>query len=51
MSKIDFTMHAELSRFASSIVTLRSYKAGGRSCATYIFPHDIPPLLHLLPYG
>jgi hypothetical protein len=27
------------------------YKVGGRSCATYIFLHDLPPSPRLHPYG
>jgi hypothetical protein len=46
-----FTVLVEPSRFASLVVTLWGYKEGGCSCATYIFPHDIPPFLRLLPYG
>jgi hypothetical protein len=26
------------------------YKAGGHSCATYIFPYDLPPSPRHLPY-
>jgi hypothetical protein len=37
------------SRFASSVVTTRGYKADDCSYATYIFPHDLPPSPHLLP--
>jgi hypothetical protein len=51
MNKIIFTTPTEPNSFASSVVTPRGYKVGDRSCATYIFPHNIPPLLHLLPYG
>jgi hypothetical protein len=47
---IVFTVTTEPSHFASSVVTLRGYKAGSRSCATYIFSHDISSFLHLLPY-
>jgi hypothetical protein len=46
-----FTAPTEPSHFASSVVTLCVYKAGGHSCVTYIFPHDLPPSLCLLPYG
>jgi hypothetical protein len=45
-----FYRAAEPSRFASSVITPRGYKVGRRSYATYIFPHDIPPFLCLLPY-
>jgi hypothetical protein len=46
-----FTVPVEPSSFASSVVTPWGYKAGGFSYATYNFPHDLPPSLHLLPYG
>jgi hypothetical protein len=53
--KLIFTMHfyctAEPSRFVSLVVTPRGYKAGGRSCATYFFLHDLPPSPRLLPYA
>jgi hypothetical protein len=45
-----FTVPAEPSCFASSVVTPRGYKAGGSSYATYIFPDDLPPSPRLLPY-
>jgi hypothetical protein len=45
-----FTEAVELSRFASSVVTLRGYKTGARSYATYIFLHNLPPSLHRLPH-
>jgi hypothetical protein len=44
-------MPIEPSRFASLVVTSWDYKAGGRSYTTYIFPHDLPSSLCLLPYG
>jgi hypothetical protein len=46
-----FTVPTEPNRFTSSVVTPWGYKAGGRSYATYIFPHDLPLSLRLLPYG
>jgi hypothetical protein len=33
------------------LFTLQGHKAGSRSCATYIFPRDIPPFPRPLPYG
>jgi hypothetical protein len=48
--KIIFTAPIKPNRFAL-VVTPSSYEAGGRSYATYIFLHDIPPFLRLLPYG
>jgi hypothetical protein len=30
---------------------LLCYKTGGRSCATYILPNDLPSSPRLLPYG
>jgi hypothetical protein len=50
MHKIIFTAPIEPSRFASLVVTLQGYKAGGCSCAAYIFLHDLLPSPHLLPY-
>jgi hypothetical protein len=43
-------MTAEPNRFASLVVTPRDYKVGNRSYTTYMFLHDIPPFLCLLPY-
>jgi hypothetical protein len=51
MRKLIFTMPTEPSHFASLVVTLWGYKAGGRSCATYILLHDLPPSPRLIPYG
>jgi hypothetical protein len=51
MSKIIFTTPAEPNCFASSVVTPQGYKADSCSCAMYIFSHDVPPSLCLLPYG
>jgi hypothetical protein len=48
--KIVFTAPAEPNRFASSVVKPQVYKAGSRSSATYIFPHDLPLSLRLLRY-
>jgi hypothetical protein len=45
------TVPAEPSHFASSVGTPRGYKVGGRSCASYIFPYDLPPSPRQLPYG
>jgi hypothetical protein len=47
--KFIFTAPAEPSRFASSVTMLQGYKASGRSYATYIFLHDLPPSLRLFP--
>jgi hypothetical protein len=46
-----YMVPAEPSRFASSVITPRGYNAGSSSCATYIFPHDLPLSPNLLPYG
>jgi hypothetical protein len=44
-----FTIPVEPSRFASRCLTSWGHKAGGRSYATYILPHDIPPFLFPFP--
>jgi hypothetical protein len=44
-------MLIEPSRFASLVVTSWDYKAGGRSYTIYIFSHDLPSSLCLLPNG
>jgi hypothetical protein len=49
--KLVFTAPMELGRFASSVITPRGYTAGGGSCATYIFPHNLPLSPRFLPYG
>jgi hypothetical protein len=49
--KLVFTAPMELGRFASSVITPRCYTTGGGSCATYIFPHNLPLSPRFLPYG
>jgi hypothetical protein len=43
MLMLIFNVSVEPIRFASSVATSRGYKASGRSCATYIFPHNRLP--------
>jgi hypothetical protein len=46
-----FTMPVDPTHFASSIITPQGYKDGGRSYATYVFPHNFPPSHRFLPYS
>jgi hypothetical protein len=46
-----FTAHVEPRCFTTSVATPWGYKAGDRSCITYILPHDLPSSPRLLPYG